>query len=382
MLTRLILPCSAVLLLSGCLSSNSVPKETQFILKEALSAPDSQDRWLAVNRMGLTSVHPPFATIPVLIKAMDDRDPTVSKAAQEMLEKLTGQTNLGSSSQIWAAWWEKGKVDFQPADKSGATAVAESNAAMMDQNGRTALLRGNPRAAEEFFREAISKDPGKAGYRNNLGLALFHQGDYQSALERFKEAVQLDKNLGEGYMNIGNCYQEMGADYWSNAASAYDKTIECDTRQTNSEVYHQYARLHKRIAWRLGDRINPLPDAGGRTAAREREEARRLCVSALEIMHTTKADLDPFRQARTRALLVEILFSLDRYYVAAKEIGQIEDLGLQVVPEVRASVLKALRDRDPEGYAAILRKYPAIETAPAGKDAANPDQYRLLFEKR
>jgi protein O-mannosyl-transferase len=59
---------------------------------------------------------------------------------------------------------------------------------------------------ETFWRDSISKHPGKARAYNNLGVALYNAGEYEEAGEKFIHASILLPWFPEAYSNLGMAY--------------------------------------------------------------------------------------------------------------------------------------------------------------------------------
>jgi tetratricopeptide (TPR) repeat protein len=74
-----------------------------------------------------------------------------------------------------------------------------------------ALLRKNRNAeARAVFLEASELEPKSASIHCNLGLSWENDGNMKNALEEFKRALELDRNMPEAMLNIAACYQSLG----------------------------------------------------------------------------------------------------------------------------------------------------------------------------
>lgn len=63
------------------------------------------------------------------------------------------------------------------------------------------------------YNRALSLNPGKAMYHNNVGTCLFSLGRYEEAANEFREAMSLDKNDADPPFNLGSAYGAMGEQY-------------------------------------------------------------------------------------------------------------------------------------------------------------------------
>lgn len=80
-------------------------------------------------------------------------------------------------------------------------AVAEDSLSF-NRKGMTELNCDRPDMAAEFFLKAISADPGKKHYYNNLAVAYMRMGEYLKAEEQLKMSLQLDGNYARALSNM------------------------------------------------------------------------------------------------------------------------------------------------------------------------------------
>jgi len=66
------------------------------------------------------------------------------------------------------------------------------------------------------------------------GLALYNQGRYQQAAERFQKATELDPNFGRAYLYLGRAY--IGLRSWSLALTALRRAYQLVPDETKSEA--------------------------------------------------------------------------------------------------------------------------------------------------
>jgi tetratricopeptide (TPR) repeat protein len=77
---------------------------------------------------------------------------------------------------------------------------------------------------------------------NNAGVLSYHQGSYDTSVERFKQATELDPTLSEAFNNLGLSYTEMGRD--EEASIAFQRALELDP--SAGHVYNNLGYLHYR----------------------------------------------------------------------------------------------------------------------------------------
>jgi len=104
----------------------------------------------------------------------------------------------------------------------------ESPADTLIGEGRLHLATGAAGLAEQAFRQAIAADPQSAVAHNELGVALFHQGATEAAIDPLKRAVELDPSLAHAWANLAEA-QRLGKQFrW--AAVSYHKFLQLKAR--------------------------------------------------------------------------------------------------------------------------------------------------------
>ena len=81
-----------------------------------------------------------------------------------------------------------------------------------------------------LWNDAAQKSPGKVRPFNNRGLAYSSRGDYGSAMQDFKQAIQINPACAEAYYNLGLAYSLTGR--YDQAIENYDRAI---------KIYPDYA---------------------------------------------------------------------------------------------------------------------------------------------
>ncbi len=79
-----------------------------------------------------------------------------------------------------------------------------------NDKGNTAAQRGDYEGAAEAFEQAVAADPHDAHARYNLALAQQYLGDAELAVAGYRRAIDIDPQLVDAYINLGNLYGELG----------------------------------------------------------------------------------------------------------------------------------------------------------------------------
>ena len=79
--------------------------------------------------------------------------------------------------------------------------------------GREYYLQGEFDKAIEAYKEDIIKNPKSSETHFNLGLAYGKNGQQEKEIECYIEAIKLKPNIPEMHFNLGNVYNEVGNKY-------------------------------------------------------------------------------------------------------------------------------------------------------------------------
>ncbi|MCK5633277.1 tetratricopeptide repeat protein, partial [bacterium] len=93
-----------------------------------------------------------------------------------------------------------------------------------------------------FWSDVVKKSPNKARPHNDLGLAYFNKGNFDSALKHYNKAIELDGTNEEAYNNRGVVYTKRGLD--DLALADYNKAI--SIRPKYADVYNNRGVIYKR----------------------------------------------------------------------------------------------------------------------------------------
>jgi tetratricopeptide (TPR) repeat protein len=120
----------------------------------------------------------------------------------------------------------------------------------MDENlkkGIELIRQVDNSAAIPFLEKALENNPTNPEILGHLGLAFFNLGNYEKALEKWKNALDLDPNHHPTIWNLGNLYEI--EQRYDEAYKAYKKAAVVATKSSNPVKAKRYdewaARLKK-----------------------------------------------------------------------------------------------------------------------------------------
>jgi tetratricopeptide (TPR) repeat protein len=274
--------------------------------------------------------------VPALIEALKDEHILVQMSAHGALNKITGKNFGYKNYPEWKQWWVGNKDDFVKKKATGPARFEEVRAPASNTQGLLFLSNGDYQQAYRMFLDAVNADPRVPDYRNNLGLAVMELARenplrYIDAITYFEEALGLDENLPQPYMNIGSCYARMGKHI--EAQSWFRRAIDKDKRGILWEH-----------CWTLG---KDLLMRGDFHLALEYLEQGRI-----------KAERNRKYDPRVYRDLALAYYGLDMYHSAYREIVNLQALGYDANPEFVQKVRKALTDQgvDPDKEDAKARE--------------------------
>ncbi|EEG77725.1 tetratricopeptide repeat protein [Dethiobacter alkaliphilus] len=76
----------------------------------------------------------------------------------------------------------------------------------------------------DYYRNLVDMEPDDPSHRVALGFNLHRLGDTRGALAHLEEAINIDENLFDAYLNRGYVYTDMG--YWDDALADFEKCVE------------------------------------------------------------------------------------------------------------------------------------------------------------
>jgi Flp pilus assembly protein TadD len=95
-------------------------------------------------------------------------------------------------------------------------------------------------AAVAGFRRAVAAAPGNALYRNQLGWALFQNGDMAGAERELRETVRLDPKRAIAYANLGEVHRVRGET--AAAVANYRRFLELNTDERRERIAREKLR--------------------------------------------------------------------------------------------------------------------------------------------
>lgn len=137
------------------------------------------------------------------------------------------------------------------ATPDGPVVVPEDRALALREEGDRLLGDGDLAGAIERYREAIELDESEAIYYN-LGIALTRSRRFDEAVEAYRSAVELAPEYAEVYQNLGNVFTAMGR--FDEAIEQYETVMELmpDYPVTHNNLGKVYA-LQGKSAEAIGE---------------------------------------------------------------------------------------------------------------------------------
>ncbi|MCY3021933.1 MAG: hypothetical protein NTW87_23220 [Planctomycetota bacterium] len=296
-------------------------KAIQYHIKN-LKDPDPETRQSSAEMLGVLGA---AIAVPDLIDVLrperQERE-LVLLSAHGALVRITGKNFGYKNYEGWMRWWSQNKEEFLKQAETGPDPKQKVRAPAANTVGLELMRRGEFRAAQAQFLDAVNSDPTVPDYRNNLGLALLNEGRYLDAMANFEETIGLNSELPQPYMNIGHCYDRM------------NKTIEAQFWYKKAMDLDKEGRLWEPL-WLLGKTF--MKRAEWSLAFEYLDQAR---------IKAEKARVSNQLHANICKDLSITHFGLDQYHSAWKEIKNVEALGYDCDSGFVAKVRKALVDQN------------------------------------
>lgn len=101
--------------------------------------------------------------------------------------------------------FKKEQVDLEQAPSAPVVAATEAQQPQIDAAAEAAKAfdQGDYDSSVRYFREAIEADPMNSKLHNNLGLAFLKKELYSSAEDEYKKALEYDTSCSECFNNLG-----------------------------------------------------------------------------------------------------------------------------------------------------------------------------------
>ncbi len=115
-------------------------------------------------------------------------------------------------------------------------------AAKMNQRGQVALVREQYEKAVEEFYGAVTLAPEVAAYHNNLGTALYRNGQIRESLPVFARAMEIDPENVVIRVNLGNALRQL--EQYQDATTQYHAALDLDP--SHAPAHYELGKLYLR----------------------------------------------------------------------------------------------------------------------------------------
>jgi tetratricopeptide (TPR) repeat protein len=115
-------------------------------------------------------------------------------------------------------------------------------AARMNQRGQVALVRTEYEKAAEEFHGAVRLAPDVAAYHNNLGTALYRNGQIRESLAVYARAMEIDPENVVIRVNVANALRQL--EQYQDATVQYHAALEFDP--THAPAHLELGKLYLR----------------------------------------------------------------------------------------------------------------------------------------
>jgi tetratricopeptide (TPR) repeat protein len=300
------------------------PKDRDGAIKyhlKNLSEADPESRRTSAAVLGLMGA---TEAVPNLIELLKDESIKTRRVAGASLNKITGKNFGYNDPAEWSGWWENNKDKFL-SGPSGSTELSKVRAQASNRLGLMYMSAGSMAQAHAAFLDAVDKDPEIADYRNNLGLASFHMGNYLEAMDHFEQTICLDDALPQPVMNVGQCFAALNkhieAMHW------YRKAMEKDKK---GELWEP--------CWKLGKQLQQKGDFS-------------MSLEYL-LLARQKAEKKGKNQPEIHRDLAIAYYGLDQHASAWREIRNLHLLGFELHKDFETKVRQALQEQgiDPDQF--------------------------------
>jgi tetratricopeptide (TPR) repeat protein len=186
---------------------------------------------------------------------------SVAVGAAELQLTLVAQTSAGAELIRYKAFAEQKDLVPAPASEPAAPEQIESNDELYVTGLHLEQYRHATRKAEDYWREAVRRDPGDSRANNALALVHLRRGEFQQAEQHFRRAIGrlTSRNAnpydGEPYYNLGvalrflqresEAYDAFYKATWNHAwqAAGYHAIAELDARRGNWSLALEHLKL-------------------------------------------------------------------------------------------------------------------------------------------
>jgi protein O-GlcNAc transferase len=121
---------------------------------------------------------------------------------------------------------QAGQLDLAGAAYLRLNQIAPHHPDPLHLMGVIAYQAGEYPTAVELIKRALDIDAGNSAYHNNLGNAYKQMGLHGNAIGCYRRAIELNPEYAEAYFDLGNTFQELGRLH--DAISAYRSALKID----------------------------------------------------------------------------------------------------------------------------------------------------------
>ena len=170
----------------------------------------------------------------------------IKKSETALLKALSISPKYAEAIRLYAdILRKKGNIDDSIKYAREAVQIAPNNAAVYDTLGTSYAVNNNYTAAYSMFVKAIELNNNIASY-NNLGNALRNLGRFDESIETLKQAIKLNPNIIEIYINLSLSYFE---NYnYEEAIAVLDNIKSFNIDKTNqSSIFSAYGHIYRKL---------------------------------------------------------------------------------------------------------------------------------------
>ncbi|MBN2184872.1 MAG: tetratricopeptide repeat protein [Candidatus Krumholzibacteriota bacterium] len=170
--------------------------------------------------------------IKSMISEVNEENKVIIESIADTLAEKTGEiedtlrssdSSLSSFKEEVSSWKEDITKNMSSLEKT-----LDENKKLVGEvtNNNTEILKVIENQKVTLGQEEKRRQAAEAKKLNNAGVMNYHNGQYEHALELFKEAVAIDDSFTEAHNNLGLTYTEMNQE--EKATESFKKAIELD----------------------------------------------------------------------------------------------------------------------------------------------------------
>jgi tetratricopeptide (TPR) repeat protein len=319
---------TSAVLPSGCRRDEKARQHVAVLRSESAANDDRQAAVNSLRIIGRNRRHT-AEVVPVLIEALDDRDPMVAKQSAEALKFILRRPDMPDSSTAWKNLWRRIRDDLAREENlSPEERMKREKAKLKSDQGYLHLMRGDFRTAEDLFLEAVALHTDEPMYWNNLGKALARQGRWPDAVDKYLTAIEKDGYFAAAHYNLSEAYLEMSR------LSRHDRSYEA-LDHAEQAVKLDPEKKEWAPRW-LKARIL----LGMAVSAARADERRDIYAEAARAIEEALEIAPEMAQVRKTAALV--YYGQELYYRCYRQVKRLYELGYEMDPGFMGKLKEAL----------------------------------------